>query len=282
MPDLSPSPPADNSTPVALTIAGFDTCAGAGLQADLLTFHNHGYHSLTAMTSLVVETPLLVKKTQPVSPELLRQQLELLLSTYPISTIKIGLLSSPQQVALLAEILAHQASPIVLDPVGISSTGSALQEPGTLDALVNILAPLATLITPNLPEATALLGNEQKLSPENTAQALCDRIGTAVLLTGGHHGDDHQICDLLTHQGQQTSFCDSRLKTPTPLHGTGCTLSSAIAAELGHQKNLKTAITSARRYLRTAIHAHHTFTHSEPLLALNHLPSGGLKGSHDQ
>ena len=90
----------------ALTIAGFDTCAGAGLQADLLTFHNHGYHCLTAMTSLVVETPLLVKKTQPVDENLLRQQLEILLETYPVSTIKIGLLSSPAQVALLSKILS--------------------------------------------------------------------------------------------------------------------------------------------------------------------------------
>lgn len=262
----------------ALTIAGFDTCAGAGLQADLLTFHNHGYHCLTAMTSLVVETPLLVKKTQPVDENLLRQQLEILLETYPVSTIKIGLLSSPAQVALLSKILANQTIPIVLDPVGISSTGSALQEAGTPDALINLLAPLATLITPNFPEASILLGTDQKLSPENTAHELSDRIGTAVLLTGGHHGNDTEICDLLAHQGKQTTFSGSRIQAPASLHGTGCVLSSAITAELGHGKNLETAITSARRYLRTALHDYHAFTHSKPLLALNHLSAG----RHDQ
>ena len=127
--------------PVALTIAGFDTCAGAGLQADLLTFHNHGYHCLTACTSLVVETPKEVRAVSPISADLLLQQLELLLASYPVATIKVGLLASPDQVLVLSEILAGQSIPLVIDPVGMSTTGSLLQEPGTSQALLGKTRP---------------------------------------------------------------------------------------------------------------------------------------------
>lgn len=264
--------------PVALTIAGFDTCSGAGLQADLLTFHNHGYHGLTAATSLVVETPLQVRHCEPVSSELLHQQVELLLATYQIAVIKIGLIASPDQAQILSKLLAEQAIPIVLDPVGISSTGNSLQKNGTSEALMRHLAPLATLLTPNLPEARFFLKNSQELTPNQVAYQLSDQTGSNVLLTGGHHGEDLEICDLLVENGQETSFCAPQIETPASLHGTGCVLSSAIAAHLGKNQNLSTAIAHARRYLREAMTHHYAFPHSEPLLALNHHPVG----RHDQ
>lgn len=264
--------------PVALTIAGFDTCSGAGLQADLLTFHNHGYHCLTATTSLVIETPKQVQKVAATSADLLHQQVELLLSTYQVSAIKIGLLASPAQVLVLSEILAGQTAPIVVDPVGISTTGSLLQEHGTSRALLKHLAPLATLITPNLPEARLLLEESEELPPDQVAQQLAKKTGTSILLTGGHHGSKTQICDLLAHKSQNHSFCAPRIEAPTSIHGTGCVLSSAIAAELGSGASFPTAIEAARRYLRAAMSHHLSFSRSEPLLALNHHPTG----RHDQ
>ncbi|MGJ8724229.1 MAG: hydroxymethylpyrimidine/phosphomethylpyrimidine kinase [Roseibacillus sp.] len=264
--------------PVALTIAGFDTCAGAGLQADLLTFHNHGYHCLTACTSLVVETPHQVREVKAISADLLLQQIELLLATYSVSAIKVGLLASPDQVMVLGEILGGQRVPIVVDPVGTSTTGSKLQEPGTSQALIEQLAPLSTLLTPNLPEARLLLGGNSDLPADQVASLLARKIETSVLLTGGHNDSGSDVCDLLIHEGQSEPFCAPRIETSDSLHGTGCVLSSAIAAALGKNANFPTAITSARRYLRAAMTHHLSFPHSAPLLALNHHPTG----SHDQ
>ena len=264
--------------PVALSIAGFDTSAGAGLQADLLTFHNRGYHCVTAATSLVVESPLEVSKVQTVPAELLRQQVSLLLETYPVAAIKIGLLSSPEQVFLLSEILAKQTAPIVLDPVGISSTGTTLQEEGTAIALVNDLAPLVTLITPNLPEVETLLGGQTEKKPEDAARQLADKTGTSILLTGGHHGEGLEITDTLVSKDTLSRYCAPAIPNATSLHGTGCVLSSAISAGLGQGESLSNAIERARRYLREAMQNHLIFPHSKPLLALNHHSKGG----HDQ
>lgn len=271
MPDSRHAPA---TAPVALTIAGFDTSAGAGLQADLLTFHNHGYQVVTATTSLVVETPLEVRHCQATPDDLLKEQVELLLATYHPAVIKIGLIATPGQVHLLSEILADQFIPIVLDPVGISSTGQELQKAGTLPELRKYLAPLATVITPNFPEVQLLADDHEEPDPEKLASRLSKELGTAVFLTGGHHGQGEEICDLLVEEGQATSFCGTRLTTPASLHGTGCVLSSALAAGLGAGKSLSEAIPTARTYLREAMATHLTFPHATPLLALNHFRPG--------
>ena len=266
---------------IALTIAGFDSSAGAGLQADLLTFHNHGYHPLTASTSLVVETPLEVREVVPTTPEILHQQISLLLDTYPVSTVKIGLLASTEQVKIVSQLLTGKNLPLVLDPVGISTTGTSLQAPGTSEAILEHLAPLATLITPNFPEAQSLLKNWNQDDPERLAHQLSEKGRTNVLLTGGHHGDGEELTDILIENEASTQFTASKMMTPAPLHGTGCVLSSAIAAGLGRGKNLINSIQEARRYLRDAISNHHNFTQtsdSEPLLALKH----PLQRGHDE
>ena len=260
-----------HTPPVALTIAGFDTCAGAGLQADLLTFHNHGYHCLTAATCLVTETPLEVASVVPVSATHLTEQLSLLLKTYPVQTVKIGLLSSPDQVEVILAALNGFAGPIVLDPVGISTTGTTLQTPGTALAIYEKLAPRCSLITPNLPEALALLKQAEEITPQEAALALSHHTKKPVLLTGGHHGLENKVCDLLAEHGRAKEFCDSRIITPASLHGTGCVLSTALAAHLGKEQTLEDAVTQARHYLRQALQEHLSFPHNKPLLALNHL-----------
>ncbi|WP_411845258.1 hydroxymethylpyrimidine/phosphomethylpyrimidine kinase [Roseibacillus persicicus] len=267
-----------SSPPVALTIAGFDTSAGAGLQADLLTFHNYGFHPLTAMTSLVVETPLEVTATRPVSATDLENQVHLLLHTYPIATIKIGLLAHPDQVMVLAKLLKNLDLPIVLDPVGISSSGSAMQMAGTSEALAEHLAPLASLITPNLPEALSLSQEPTNTAPEELARRLSRQLRCAVLLTGGHHGEGDEISDFLVWEEGEATFRASRLSSPASLHGTGCVLSSAISAELGLGRGLEKAVAGGRDYLRSSLAHYHSFPSQEPLLALNH----HLRSSHDE
>lgn len=260
-----------SSQSIALTIAGFDTSAGAGLQADLLTLHNHGYHTVTAVTTLVVETPLEVVANEAVGCELLARQISLLMETYPISTVKIGLLTSPDQVAVLVKLLEGATFPIVLDPVGISSSGTHLQEKGTSAAILETLAPMVTVMTPNLPEARELLGEDSaNRSPQEVALALEKIAKCAILLTGGHHGDPETVCDLLVQDGVATSFEGQRIETPASLHGTGCVLSSALAATLGQGLSLPAAVASARGYLRSTLGNYLSIAHSEPLLALNH------------
>lgn len=263
--------------PIALTIAGFDTCAGAGLQADLLTFHNFGYHPLTAATSLVVETPLEVTSAHPVTAELLAEQVSLLLATYPVAAIKIGLLASVNQVETLVNLLRKVSCPIVLDPVGTSSTGSEMQEKGTAEAILKFLAPLSTLLTPNLPEARQLLRDPSSM-PRDLARRLAETGGTAVLLKGGHGEDPSLVTDILACDGEFTSFSSPRIATAAALHGTGCVLSSALAASLGLGKSLESAVEEARGYLLQALAHHHSFPSPEPLLALNH----HQRTSHDQ
>lgn len=267
------------SQTIALTIAGFDTSAGAGLQADLLTLHNHGYHTVTAVTTLVVETPLKVVANEAVGSELLARQISLLMETYPITTLKIGLLTSPAQVAVLVELLQGATFPIVLDPVGISTSGTHLQESGTSAAILKTLAPMVTVMTPNFPEACELLGREiADCSPEEVAVALEKVAGCAVLLTGGHHGSPDIVCDLLVQDGEVTPFEGNRIETPAALHGTGCVLSSALAATLGQGLSLPAAVATARSYLRSTLSNYLSIAHSEPLLALNH----HIPTSHDE
>jgi len=268
-----------NAPLIALTIAGFDTSSGAGLQADLLTFHNHGYHPLTAVTSIVVETPLKVTATEAIDPRLLQQQVSLLLETYPVAAIKIGLLASAAQVALLTPLLKNLHCPIVIDPVGIASTGSSLQTPDTPAAILTQLAPLATLMTPNLPEARQLLNLAPTVGAAEAASLLEAQTGQAVLLTGGHNSpDSEELTDHLAKDGQITTFSAPRIESAAPLHGTGCVLSSALAASLGQGHSLPIAADKARQYLRTSLRNHQTIPHQEPLLALNH----HSLTSHDQ
>ncbi|MBK1835428.1 bifunctional hydroxymethylpyrimidine kinase/phosphomethylpyrimidine kinase [Roseibacillus ishigakijimensis] len=261
---MTPSPP------VALTIAGFDTSSGAGLQADLLTFHQLGLHALTAATSLVVETPREVRSQHPVPPSVLLAQVELLLSQYPVAVIKIGLLARCEQVRAIAPLLAAARLPLVIDPVGISSTGSAMQEAGTDRALRHELAPLARLLTPNFPEACRLTGSLPSDEPHEVARRLARETGAAVLLTGGHHGSPEEVHDFLVSPEGERSFTSSRLAGATSLHGTGCVLSSAIAAGLGKGQQLADAVASGRAYLRQTLLHPLSWGEEDPMRALNH------------
>lgn len=259
--------------PVALSIAGSDCSAGAGIQADLKTFQHFRVHGLTAVTCVVSETANLVRAVHPVPVAIVADQISLLLESFPVLAIKTGMLFSAAHVRQVADLLRKFPQILlVVDPVMIASTGAALLEPDALVAYTEELLPLATLITPNLPEAEAMLGesipDEAALIP--AAQRLSQRFGTAILLKGGHLPGP--ICtDLLIEKsGTVHSFSAQRIPLPGS-HGTGCTLSAAITARLAKGASLREAVADAKTYLGKTLAQSYSYhaTLGDSLHALN-------------
>ncbi len=240
--------------PVVLTIAGSDCSAGAGMQADLKTFSSFGLHGLTAVTCVVSETPLEVSQVHPIPPALLHDQIRLLLNRYPIAAIKTGMLYSRDHIAVVCDLLADSPIPLVVDPVMVASTGDPLLLDDALGEISRRLLPLATVITPNLPEASFLLEREVK-SPadqEKAALDLSSEFGGACYLKGGHLKDHDQHRDLFANQGSIRSFTAAHLELPQT-HGTGCTLSAALAAGLALGHPLEEAAAQAHHFTYQAL-----------------------------
>ncbi|MCW1884279.1 bifunctional hydroxymethylpyrimidine kinase/phosphomethylpyrimidine kinase [Luteolibacter flavescens] len=243
------------SPPVALTIAGSDCSAGAGLQADLKTFQHFGIFGLTAVTCVVAETPKVVRSVHAVPPAILQDQLRVMLDAFPVAAIKTGMLFSKAHIVAVTEILQqYPGIPLVIDPVMIASTGDPLLEENAISAYKERLFPLATVITPNLDEAEVLWGSpaRDEATMERAARELSARHGCAVLLKGGHLGGP-ECADLLMEKDLPTWFRSPRIATPAS-HGTGCTLSAAIAASLALGKDLHEAIAEAKGYLEATLH----------------------------
>jgi hydroxymethylpyrimidine/phosphomethylpyrimidine kinase len=240
----------NGSPPVALSIAGSDCSAGAGIQADLKTFQHFGIHGLTAVTCVVSETANIVRAVHAVPVGIVIDQISLLLESFPVVAVKTGMLFSAAHVRAIAGILSkHPGLRLVVDPVMIASTGDPLLEPDAIDAYCELLFPLATVITPNLPEAETLLGEKitDEAALESAALRLSGRYGTAVLLKGGHlEGAD--CIDLLADQGEIHRFSEARIPVAAA-HGTGCTLSAAITAGLARSGDLPQAVEAAKSYL---------------------------------
>jgi hydroxymethylpyrimidine/phosphomethylpyrimidine kinase len=249
--------------PVALTIAGSDCSAGAGIQADLKTFQHFGIHALTAVTCIVSETANIVRAVHAVPVAMLRDQLSLLLDSFPVAAAKTGMLYSAAHVSAVAELLAaHPTITLVVDPVMIASTGAPLLEPAAMTAYRDQLLPLAHLITPNLHEAEALLGESipDKSALAAAARRLASLFGTNVLLKGGHL-DDPECTDVLVINGEVMTFSSPRLELPGS-HGTGCTLSAAVTARLASGDALPQAVAVAKAYLNDTLR--HSYTFASP------------------
>jgi hydroxymethylpyrimidine/phosphomethylpyrimidine kinase len=258
--------------PVVLTIAGSDCSAGAGIQADLKTFQHFQVHGLTAVTCVVSETANIVSTVHPIPVEVVCDQISLLLRSFPVAAIKTGMLFSAAHVVAVAHVLKRFPQiPLVIDPVMIASTGAPLLEPDAVFAYQNLLLPMARVITPNLPEAETLLGEKipNKSALEKAARQLGKMFGTAILLKGGHlDGDD--CIDLLVDSGKIYHFSAARIPVAGS-HGTGCTLSAAIAAGLARGDSLPDAVKSAKSYLGETLSQSYTFTsvNWETIHALN-------------
>lgn len=237
----------------ALSIAGSDCSGGAGIQADLKTMTLNGVYAMSAITALTAQNTLGVTGILEVPPAFLAQQIDAIFEDIPPQAVKIGMISSPALVEVIVERLTHyHAQNIVVDPVMVSTSGSVLSKDSAIGVMKEKLFPLATVITPNIPEAQLLWGHPIT-SPEEmeqAARALGETYGCAVLCKGGHRVED--ASDLLYARGTLTWFHGARIDNPNT-HGTGCTLSSAIAAHLAQGCPLEEAIRRAKEYLSGAL-----------------------------
>jgi len=263
------------SRPVALTIAGSDSSAGAGLQADLKTFSALGVYGVTAVTCVVAEVPGKVMRIDPVDALNVREQIELLLGSFSVAAIKTGLLYSAEIVETVATLLANRTGriPLIVDPVMIATSGDALLQPTAVESYCAKLFPQATLVTPNLAEAAALVGRPVRDLPEMKAAGneLARRFGTRFLLKGGHLTGPHAT-DLLC-DGTTASEFSAPFVIGVSTHGTGCTYSAAIAARLALGDRLEDAITRAKDFVSDAIRSYLSWQRaSGEIQALNHGP----------
>jgi hydroxymethylpyrimidine/phosphomethylpyrimidine kinase len=245
--------------PRLLTIAGSDSGGGAGIQADLKTFAAHGAYGMSVIAALTAQNTREVRAVHEVPPEMVAAQIDAVLEDIGADAIKIGMLSSAGIIHTVADRLRFHlkgtAVPVVLDPVMIAKSGARLLREDAVEALKADLLPLATLVTPNVPELEALTGLAASTEEERraAARALAES-GPAVLAKGGH-AEGEEIVDLLVEPGGRVHrFAHPRLHTPST-HGTGCTLSSAIAARLGAGEELPRAVAGAIEYLAGALAA---------------------------
>ncbi len=238
---------------VVLSIAGSDSSGGAGIQADLKTMCAHGVFGMTAITALTAQNTTGVTGIVESAPEFLDAQIKACLSDIPADAVKIGMLPSAEQVQVVAEnIKEFGINNLVVDPVMVATSGSKLIQDSTSKTMAELLFPISKVITPNIPESEALTGLKisSKKDMEKAAQTLGDKYGCAVLVKGGHNVTD--ACDVLYQDGKITWFEGQRIDNPNT-HGTGCTLSSAIASNLALGHDLQDAIARAKDYITKAI-----------------------------
>ncbi|HTQ83453.1 MAG TPA: bifunctional hydroxymethylpyrimidine kinase/phosphomethylpyrimidine kinase [Pseudolabrys sp.] len=244
-------------TAVALSIAGSDSGGGAGIQADLKTFAALGVYGATVITALTAQNTRGVTAIHDVPADFIAAQIDAVFSDLDIAAVKIGMLSRAPAIAAVAQGLRrHKAKNVVLDPVMVASSGDRLLTPAAIEALRQELIPRALVVTPNLPEAAALTGasparNEQEM--EVQAREILSLGARHVLIKGGH-GEGADSVDLLIGQGEVMRLSTKRIAT-TNTHGSGCTLSSAVAAGLAKGLTLARAVREAKTYVTAAIAA---------------------------
>ncbi|TQV75932.1 bifunctional hydroxymethylpyrimidine kinase/phosphomethylpyrimidine kinase [Exilibacterium tricleocarpae] len=242
--------------PVVLAIAGSDSCAGAGVQADLKTLMAMGVYGATAITAITAQNTRGVDGVWPVPVESVRAQITAVMADLPVAAIKIGMLGSRALVQAVAACLAEYPDiPVVLDPVMVATSGARLLAPEGEQALREALLPRAALITPNLPEAAALLSREAAASQAEMAAQARELLilGTAAVLVKGGHLSGSEAADILvTDSRGEEVFSSARCNTKNT-HGTGCTLASAIAAGLARGLSLSAAVGAAKEFLTGAV-----------------------------
>ena len=239
----------------ALTIAGSDSSGGAGIQADLKTMLANGVYGMSAITALTAQNTVGVQGIFPVPPEFVRLQMESVFTDIRPDAVKIGMVPSVEQMKEIADVLRHfHAENVVVDPVMIATSGARLMDSRAVDTLLGELCPLAALLTPNIPEAEALSGREIRTAEDmmNAAEQIGRNHGCAVLCKGGHRVEDAN--DLLYENGSFHWFRGQRIDNPNT-HGTGCTLSSAIASNLAKGMPVPEAVERAKAYISGALAA---------------------------
>ena len=240
---------------VALTIAGSDSSGGAGIQADLKTFQALGVYGMSAVTAVTVQNTRQVYAIQPMRPEIVRGQIACLFDDIPIHAVKIGMVAGIALIEAIAEALSAIAvlPPVILDPVMVSKSGYALLEPEAQAALVRHLFPLAQVVTPNLPEAEALVGSAiAGIEAMKTAARDIVALGAKMVVVKGGHLGRGDATDVL-FDGSEFRLLESPRIATANTHGTGCTFSSAIAAYMARGSSFFDAVTRAKTYISGAI-----------------------------
>ena len=237
----------------ALSIAGSDSCGGAGIQADIKTMTLNGVYAMSAITALTAQNTTGVRGVQEATPEFLAQQIDAVFDDIRPDAVKIGMVSSAELIKTIAERLKfHKAENVVVDTVMVATSGARLINEDAIDVLKGELIPLATLVTPNIPEAEVLSGMkiQNKDDMLEAARIISEAYHCAVLLKGGHSVSDAN--DLFYEKGRYKWFCGKRIDNPNT-HGTGCTLSSAIASNLAKGYDLESSVQRAKDYISGAL-----------------------------
>jgi hydroxymethylpyrimidine/phosphomethylpyrimidine kinase len=266
--------------PAVLTIAGSDPSGGAGLQSDLRTFALHGLFGCAVVTALTVQSSDLVRRTQPVSAALVAEQLEAVLSDGVIAAIKTGMLGNGEIVEAVARTLSRRAAgtPLVVDPVMVSSSGAALLDASGVVALREHLLPLATVVTPNLDEAGVLLGRGPIDGPgaEQAARDLAGLLGCCVVVKGGHAKGERAVDHVGLAAAPGRPAHTVRLEAPwvdtTASHGTGCLFSAALCSALARGDSLPAALQHARRCMNRGLEQGRIGRHGGGAVWLDRVP----------
>ena len=230
---------------VILSIAGSDSSAGAGIQQDLKTITSLGHYACTAITALTAQNTMGVQSVLPTPPEMLEAQINAIFDDINVDAVKIGMIPNKSCAQVIVRCLKKYDGPIVYDPVMISTSGKALMKPDTMQYIVEQLFPLCTLITPNIPEYEHLMSLSSRKGRSNLSSY-------NILLKGGHAEGCQMIDTLLMRDGTKHTFATERIET-TNLHGTGCTLSSAIATYLAEGQKIPDAVKQAKDTINHAI-----------------------------
>ena len=239
----------------ALSIAGSDSCGGAGIQADIKTMTLNGVYAMSAITALTAQNTTGVRSIQDSSPEFLKDQIDAVFEDIFPDAVKIGMVSSAELIKVIAERLTfYKAKNIVVDPVMVATSGASLIRTEAVSALEKELIPIAYLVTPNIPEAEILTGNKiaTRDDMQKSAKQIAEAYGCNVLLKGGHSVND--ASDLLYSDGQAQWLEGKKINNPNT-HGTGCTLSSAIASNLAKGYGLADSVKRAKEFISGALSA---------------------------
>jgi len=252
--------PNRSELPIALTIAGSDSGGGAGVQADLKTFAALGVHGTSAITCVTAQNPRGVSALEACSPGIVRAQMEAVFTELPPRAVKTGMLFSAEIIRSVARALRRRDGiPLVVDPVMVATSGARLLKPDAVLALTRELLPLALLVTPNVPEAEALLGLSIR-APEDlrrAARIMHERFGCAALVKGGHLSKTREAIDVF-FDGKTELLLSAPRVPGVKNHGTGCTYSAAVAAHLAHGRKLERAVQLAKQFVTKAIVASKT------------------------
>ena len=241
------------STPIALTIAGSDSGGGAGIQADLKAFSAHGVYGASVITAVTAQNTQHVTAVHPIPIDVVTKQIDAVLSDIEVDVIKIGMLFSSSLIEAVANAIRDFKGLVVLDPVMVAKSGDRLLQEDAVSALKSALIPRVDLLTPNLPEAAALLGDVTTAMPVVLQASNLLSLGAKNVLIKGGHGTEDVCSDLLLLQDEQVITFDTPRIATTNTHGTGCTYSSSIAACLAKGMSMAQAVTASNAYLHEAI-----------------------------